>query len=91
MSKLEKITISLPAEMLAEIRTAVEAGEFSNTSEAIRDAVRHWRRSRAVVTQGGDDLRRLVAEGRDSGAPVDGQAALECLRAKYAPRADKGR
>ena len=38
MSALEKITISLPAEMVAEIRAAVEAGEFANTSEAIRCA-----------------------------------------------------
>ena len=67
MSALEKITISLPAEMVAEIRAAVEAGEFANTSEAIRDA-----------------LRRLVAEGRDSGDPVDGAAALKRLRGKYA-------
>ena len=41
MGAIEKITISLPAEMVAEIRAAVEAGEFTNTSEAIRDAVRH--------------------------------------------------
>ena len=67
MSALEKITISLPAEMAAEIKAAVEAGEFANTSEAIRD-----------------ELRRLVAEGRDSGEPVDGEAALTRLRGKCA-------
>jgi antitoxin ParD1/3/4 len=91
MGKLEKITISLPAEMLAEIRAAVEAGEFTNTSEAVRDALRRWRRSRAVLALGDEELRRLVADARDSGVPVDGEAALERLRAKYAARADKGR
>ena len=84
MSALEKITISLPAEMVAEIRAAVEAGEFANTSEAIRDALRRWQRSRVVLAMNDDELRRLVAEGRDSGEPVDGETALKRLRGKYA-------
>ena len=84
MSRLEKITISLPGEMVAEIKAAVEAGEFANTSEAVRDALRRWRRSRIVIALGEDELRRLVAEGKASGEPVDGEAALRRLRAKYA-------
>lgn len=87
MGKLEKITISLPAEMLAEIKRSVRAGEFTNTSEAIRDAIRRWRRARAVMALSDDELRRLVAEGRASGEPVDGEAALNRLRAKYALQA----
>ncbi len=84
MSRLEKITISLPAEMLAEIKAAVRAGEFTNTSEAIRDALRRWRRERTVIALSDEELRRLVAEGRDSGEPIDGEDALRSLRAKYA-------
>lgn len=83
MSTLEKITISLPAEMLAEIKAAVRAGEFTTTSEAIRDALRRWRRVRTVIALSDEELRRLVAEGRASGEPVDGEAALKALRAKY--------
>jgi len=30
-----------------------------------------------------EELRRLVAEGRASGEPVDGEAVLRRLRAKY--------
>ena len=67
MGALEKISISLPAEMVAEIKTAVAAGEFTNTSEVIRESLRQWRRSRAVIALNDDELRRLVAEGRDSG------------------------
>ena len=84
MSRLEKITISLPGEMVAEIKAAVAAGEFANTSEAVRDALRRWRGLRTVIALGEDELRRLVAEGRESGEPVDGEAALNRLRAKYA-------
>lgn len=84
MSTIERITISLPAEMVAEIKAAVAAGEFTNTSEAIRDALRRWRRARTVIALSDAELRRLVAEGRESGEPVDGEAALKRLRAKYA-------
>ncbi len=84
MSALEKITISLPGEMVAEIKAAIEAGEFTNTSEAIRDALRQWRRARTVIALNDEELRRLVAEGRASGEPVDGEAVLKRLQAKYA-------
>lgn len=87
MSEIEKITISLPAEMVAEIREAVAAGEFTNTSEAIRDALRRWRRSRTVIALSDETLRRLAAEGEDSGEPIDGETALKRLRATYAKRA----
>ena len=83
MSGIEKITITLPREMVAEIKAAIAAGEFTNTSEAVRDALRHWRRSRSVLVLNDEELGRLVAEGRASGAPVDGEAALKRLRARY--------
>ena len=89
MGALAKITISLPEEMLAEIKAAVEAGEYTNTSEAVRDALRHWRRSRTVFALNDEELKQLVAEGRASGKPVDGEAALGRLRAKYAAMADE--
>ena len=41
MGVLENITVSLPEEMLADIRAAEGAGEYPNTSEAVRDALRH--------------------------------------------------
>lgn len=80
----EKVTISLPRELLAEIKAAVEAGDYNDTSEVIRDALRHWRLSRSALVVNDQELRRLVVEGRASGAPLDGEAALERLRAKYA-------
>ena len=90
MSSPEKITISLPREMLAEVKAAVRAGEYTNTSEAIRDALRQWHRSRTVIAANDEELRRLVAEGRASGEPVDGEAALRRLREKYARLAEGG-
>ena len=89
MGKIEKTTISLPSEMLAEIKAAVEAGDYANTSEAVRDAVRQWQRSRAVIVMNDDELRRMVEEARASGEPVEGESALESLRAKYQAMSDR--
>lgn len=89
MGALERITISLPEEMVAEIKAAVEAGEFTNTSEAIRDALRQWRRSRTVIALNDEALKELVKKGRESGEPIDGEAALSRLRAKYAELLDE--
>lgn len=84
MGALAKITISLPEEMLAEVKAAVEAGEFTNTSEAIRDALRQWRRARSVMALSDAELRRVVAKGLDRHQLADTDATLKRLRAKYA-------
>lgn len=84
MGAIVKTTISLPRAMLAEIKKAVAAGEFTNTSEVIRDALRHWQRARTVIAMNDEELRQLVAEGRASGEPLDGETALQRLHEKYA-------
>ena len=55
MQNAEKISITLPPDMLRLIREAVEAGEYASTSEALRDAVRAWQRQRL------EDAERLAA------------------------------
>ena len=74
----------MPGEMVADIEAAVAAGEFTDTSEVVRDALRQWRRSRSGVALDSEDLRRLVSGGRENGVPVDGECALKGLRTKYA-------
>jgi antitoxin ParD1/3/4 len=71
MGALKKLTISLPEEMLAEIKAALEAGEFTTASQAIRDALQQWRRARSVLALNDTQLRRLLAEARASSQPVD--------------------
>ena len=51
----EKISITLPPEMLRQLRDAVAEGEYASTSEALRDAVRAWHRQRL------EDTERLAA------------------------------
>jgi len=55
MRAAEKISITLPPDMLRLIRAAVETGEYASTSEALRDAVRVWHRQRL------EDAERLAA------------------------------
>ena len=42
MSKLERITVTMPTEMAARLRAAVERGEYATTSEVVREALRDW-------------------------------------------------
>ncbi len=55
MQHAEKISITLPPDMLRTLREAVTAGEYGSTSEALRDAVRLWQRQRI------EDVERLAA------------------------------
>jgi hypothetical protein len=49
MSTVEKISVALPPEMIAVIRSAVDRGEYSSASEVIREALRGWKLKRKVV------------------------------------------
>jgi antitoxin ParD1/3/4 len=55
MLPVEKLSISLPKDLYRDIRESVESGEFSSTSEAMRDAIRIWKRQRE------EDAERLAA------------------------------
>ncbi len=59
MAEIERLTITLPAEMTAVIRSAVETGDYASTSEVVREAVRDWRTKRALQLQ---ELAALKAD-----------------------------
>jgi len=42
-SKVQKISIALPKEMVDDIRYAVDSGDYSSASEVVREAIRAWR------------------------------------------------
>lgn len=88
MSNVEKISISLPSDMVAVLKAAVESGEYSSASEVVRDALRAWKLKRKMEGIELDELRRLVQEGSESGPGIDGQE-LKKLRAKYTTISDK--
>jgi antitoxin ParD1/3/4 len=79
MSKLERITVTMPSEMVAKISAAVDAGEYATTSEVVREALRDWveqqkRREVALASLRAEIDKGLVGPFRD------GEMVMEELR-----------
>jgi antitoxin ParD1/3/4 len=51
MSAIDRLTITLPADMSAVIRNAVEGGDYASASEVVREALRDWKMKRALQLQ----------------------------------------
>jgi antitoxin ParD1/3/4 len=67
MANVEKVSVALTPEMLAVVREAVESGEYASSSEVMREALRVWKRRRALEKKEIEELRRLWEEGLESG------------------------
>ena len=62
-STLERLTVTMPVEMAATIKQAVDEGEYASTSEVVREAIRLLKRveeQRALRTE---RLRAAVRDG----------------------------
>jgi antitoxin ParD1/3/4 len=81
MSNGETVSVALTPEMAAEIRAAVERGEYGSVSEVVRDPLHEWRVQRRRETLELDEPRRLVDEGVESGPGIDADAVFRELRA----------
>jgi len=68
MPNVQKVSVALTPEMLTMLKEAVESGEYTSTSEVIRDALRAWKARRAMHEMEVEALRRLWNEGIASGA-----------------------
>lgn len=89
MTTAEKISIALPPEMVALVRSAVATGEYASSSEVIRDALRDWTSKRNVRQQGIAELRQIWQEAINDGAPgVAADEVLNRLERKYQAIAD---
>lgn len=67
MPAVEKLSIALTSEFVADVRAAVEAGEYASVSEVVRDALRTWRQQRAERAAALSELRNLWRAGIESG------------------------
>jgi antitoxin ParD1/3/4 len=59
MADIERLTITLPAEMAAVVKGAVEEGDYASASEVVRAALRDWKVKRALQLQ---ELAALKAD-----------------------------
>jgi antitoxin ParD1/3/4 len=89
MANVEKLSVALTPDMAAEVRSAVEAGDYGSVSEVVRDALCDWRPRRKIEALETAELRRLVHEGMNSGPGLDADLVFTRLRALW-PAADDG-
>ena len=92
MPAVEKISIALPPEIAANVRKAVETGEYASNSEVVRDALHEWTLMRDLRQQSLGELRTLwrqAQQDKTPGAPVD--EILDRLERKYQALADAAR
>lgn len=71
MSESERITVSLPRDVMERLRHAVAAGEFATVSDAVEAAVMLWETEQRMPDIDADTLKRMVEEGIASGEPVE--------------------
>ncbi|MCW6508431.1 ribbon-helix-helix domain-containing protein [Lichenifustis flavocetrariae] len=48
MAEIERLTITLPSEMVAVVKGAVDTGDYASASEVVRAALRDWKLKRAL-------------------------------------------
>jgi antitoxin ParD1/3/4 len=98
MAKAQKISISLPKEMVDDIRYAVESGQYSTASEVVREAVREWKGpkrelpERVRVPKTREEFLRRIEVAKASAARGEVKPAEEVfarLEAKYKALADR--
>lgn len=89
MGAIERLTITVPAEMAATLRETVEGGGYASTSEVIREAVRDWTKARDADRRELDELRALIREGMESGPSIPADQVFAELRAKIIARRDR--
>lgn len=63
MAELERLTITMPGELAAEVRAAVAAGDYASTSEVMREALRDWKIKRAVQQEELSALKADIDKG----------------------------
>ena len=80
MANAEKVSVTMTPEMMQAIREAVDSGEFASTSEAMRDAVRAWRRERLEFAERLEAVRarvqRSLGDPRPSVPADDAEGAM---------------
>lgn len=84
---VEKLSITLPSEMVDAIKSRVEAGSHASTSEVIREAMRTWLRLEEEHEKRLEGLRARVKHSLEDPRPnLTGQqvrARLDALYAKH--------
>lgn len=63
MGAIERLTITLPAEMAGLVKGAVDDGDYASTSEVIREALRDWKLKRELRLRQLAELKADIDRG----------------------------
>lgn len=69
MQSAQKVSITVTPDMMQALRDSVNSGEFATTSEAMRDALRVWRRQRLEDAERLEALRARVRRSLEDPRP----------------------
>lgn len=86
MPAVERMTITMPADMAETIRQTVAGGEYASTSEIVREALRDWTRNRDAERRDLETLRAAIKAGLESGPGIPADQVFAELRARYAAK-----
>ena len=63
MAEIERMTVTLPSEMAAVVKSAVEVGDYASSSEVVREALRDWKTKRALRLREIEALKAEIDRG----------------------------
>ena len=63
MSDIERMTVTLTAEMARTVKGAVKNGDYASNSEIVREALRDWQRKRRLQEGELEQLRADIRGG----------------------------
>lgn len=86
MAALEKLSITLPAEMVGQIKERVKEGAYGSTSEVIREALRLWREREEERQAAIEAIRRSLEESARSGEPIPMDEAFDRIEERLRQR-----
>jgi antitoxin ParD1/3/4 len=85
MTTAEKLSITLPPEMVSAIKSRVESGSYASTSEVLREAMRLWLRQAEECEQRMAAVRARVQQSLSDTRPnLTGKEVRERLQSLYA-------
>jgi antitoxin ParD1/3/4 len=86
MSAIERLTITLPSQMAARLKSTVADGQYASTSEIVREALRDWTRERDAEQHDLQTLREAIRIGDESGPSISANEVFAELRQIIADR-----
>lgn len=86
MAALEKLSITLPAEMVDQIKARIDEGAYGSTSEVIREALRLWREREEERRERLEAIRARLEKSAQSGPDIPLDEAFDHVEGRLRAR-----